>query len=1088
MQFIVPLSLVGIVILALLLGNYVRTSYRMPDTGWKVSLIMIVLGVATVILLTSWPPKQGIDLAGGVILIYEVDQELTRQNARQRRGEDSDSGATDQELGRVDMPALIQALSRRINPGGVQEIVVRKYGDSQVEIIIPKVKGPEVERVKKLITTGGFLKFMIVANERDHGYLWNLADDPNQEGQYEVLDNDGNVVGQWVKLQINPQAPEEEQPAYRVDPLTAKSRTVRGHKEVLMVVDPLFDLQGSDLASVRSGFKDVNPCVFFDMTVTGARKMGGLTTNNLPDTTAGHYSLLGIVMDGELVSAPRINETITSNGIIEGQFTKEEVDLLVNVLRAGRLPAVLRADPISQNEISPLLGDDTIAQGKTAIAISLVAVLVFMAIYYLFAGVVACLALVTNLVLILALMIFVGAAFSLPGMAGLVLTVGMSVDANVLIFERIREELRNGAALRMAIRNGFGRATRTIVDANVTTLITAVVLYGIGNEQLRAFAVTLIFGILMCLFTAIFCSRVIFDIAERRRWIKKLRMLHIVTSPNWNLIGKRHIAGFCSVTVIVVGLIAVYFRGPQIFDIDFLGGTSVQLLLKEDNRMPVAEVRQLANKMIDDGIVEEVSVTEVQSEQHGRGRIYRIDTSLPVEDESTDPPEGRSTVSPVTTVQTALINTFKDPAGSSILQTHAMNYLPPIPIDRSQLDPESIEREKEASIDAEVNNDAFDSTSGPDGLVPAANGTDDNSSSSPAGDEGDQSSYDRPGDNLLAMADQILLAQADTDTSSTPEAETETTSDTETSNAETSDAETSNAGTTETVTPTLTTTADASQSNLEFDEEINADTLTALVHETAEGLNLVRPDVVLLNDEWDGQGSQGYPQWTIRLSSNAEQAEQVLAALKGKLDGTPVWLAANQIGSKVAGDKTRMAVAAVIASLLGIIGYIWIRFQRVVYGLAAVVALVHDVLVTLGAIAVSAWLTHALGFLLIDEFKIGLPVVAAFLTIIGYSLNDTIVVFDRIREVKGKSPNLTAEIVNKSINQTLSRTVLTSLTTLIAVIILYVIGGQGIHAFAYALLVGVIVGTYSSIFVASPVLLWMSGSDKPERVREKVAA
>ena len=138
-------------------------------------------------------------------------------------------------------------------------------------------------------------------------------------------------------------------------------------------------------------------------------------------------------MDGELISAPRINSTITSSGVIEGSFTDEEVDLLVNVLRAGRLPAVLRSEPISQNEISPLLGSDTIRQGRIAIGVSLVAVLVFMLVYYRFAGFVACLALMLNLTLILALMIFVGAAFSLPGMAALVLTVGMSVDANVLI-------------------------------------------------------------------------------------------------------------------------------------------------------------------------------------------------------------------------------------------------------------------------------------------------------------------------------------------------------------------------------------------------------------------------------------------------------------------------------------------------------------------------------------------------------------------------------------------------------------------------------------------------------------------------------
>jgi SecD/SecF fusion protein len=169
------------------------------------------------------------------------------------------------------------------------------------------------------------------------------------------------------------------------------------------------------------------------------------------------------------------------------------------------------------------------------------------------------------------------------------------------------------------------------------------------------------------------------------------------------------------------------------------------------------------------------------------------------------------------------------------------------------------------------------------------------------------------------------------------------------------------------------------------------------------------------------------------------------------------------------------AITSILLSLFAIVGYIWIRFQHLTFGLAAVVALVHDVLVTLGAVALSYWVASAGGgLLLMDEFKISLPIVAAFLTVIGYSLNDTIVVFDRIREVKGKSPELTAGMIDASINQTLSRTVLTSLTTLIVVAILYGFGGEGIHGFAFALLVGVIVGTYSSMFIASPALLWMT--------------
>jgi SecD/SecF fusion protein len=180
------------------------------------------------------------------------------------------------------------------------------------------------------------------------------------------------------------------------------------------------------------------------------------------------------------------------------------------------------------------------------------------------------------------------------------------------------------------------------------------------------------------------------------------------------------------------------------------------------------------------------------------------------------------------------------------------------------------------------------------------------------------------------------------------------------------------------------------------------------------------------------------------------------------------------IGSKIAGDMKMKAITSIVLSLLAIVGYLWIRFQHITFGLAAVVALVHDVLVTLGAVALTHWIAQAGGFLLIEEFKISLPLVAAFLTVIGYSLNDTIVVFDRIREVKGKSPELTGEMIDKSINQTLSRTLLTSLTTFIVVGILYAFGGEGIHGFAFALLIGVIVGTYSSIFVASPSLLWMT--------------
>ena len=233
-------------------------------------------------------------------------------------------------------------------------------------------------------------------------------------------------------------------------------------------------------------------------------------------------------------------------------------------------------------------------------------------------------------------------------------------------------------------------------------------------------------------------------------------------------------------------------------------------------------------------------------------------------------------------------------------------------------------------------------------------------------------------------------------------------------------------------------------------------------------------------DGYKEEDGRSYSTWDLRIKLTPDEAGPRLESIKTRIADTPFFPALNSIGAKVAGSTQTRAVTALVASLLCIVGYIWIRFQHVVFGLAAVVALVHDVLVTLGVIALSYYVAPFLGFLMIDPFKIGLPALAAFLTIIGYSLNDTIVVFDRIREVRGKLPQLTEEIVNTSINQTLSRTLLTSMTTLIVVLILYVLGGQGIHGFAFALVVGVLVGTYSSIFVASPVLVWMSRPSTPK--------
>jgi len=222
------------------------------------------------------------------------------------------------------------------------------------------------------------------------------------------------------------------------------------------------------------------------------------------------------------------------------------------------------------------------------------------------------------------------------------------------------------------------------------------------------------------------------------------------------------------------------------------------------------------------------------------------------------------------------------------------------------------------------------------------------------------------------------------------------------------------------------------------------------------------------------------------LPFDSANAAIVMDKMREKLRTQPVWESVSKIESRVAGEMQRRAIAGLLLSLVFIVGYIWFRFQRLAYGIAAVIALVHDVLITLAFIAVSHWLFQPFGFLLIEDFKISLTTIAGFLTIIGYSLNDTIVVFDRIREVKGKSPNLTEQMINASVTQTLSRTLLTSSTTIVAILLMYIFGGEGIHGFAYCLFIGIMVGTYSSIFIAAPILVWFVKREQAAKLAAKV--
>ncbi|MEL7266780.1 MAG: protein translocase subunit SecD, partial [Planctomycetota bacterium] len=604
-EYSVVIGIIAAIVLCILpffIGDRISKILRQPHLSTRIGWILFALTVP-IATIAVFPFKLGVDLKGGTILTYGV-QAIT--------GGDADS--------RISAKAMAEPVKRRIDPSGVKEYVVRPYGDSQLEIIVPEVNQMEVERIKATLRQAGILQFAIVANNRDHEALRQrvMTEDPPNP-QREIRDGDV-IIGKWSRLGRDKQE-DTKTGLYpvRFNPLDVPGAVVRDAKtarilnppfnlsdelafsgwmrdngiadvEVLMNITPDLDVRGEDLASATTTRdQSGNPAIGFRLKDSASGKFFALTQENRPESD-GFQRNLAIMMDNELLSAPQINSPIQGDGIIQGRFTRDEVESMVNILKSGRLPGALTEEPIAENTIDATLGKDTIRKGTIAIGVSLVIVLVFILVYYRFSGMVACLALGLNLLMTLGTMIWISQPLSLPGLAGLVLTVGMSVDANVLIFERIREELAKGAANRMAIRNGFDKATRTIVDANVTTLITALVLYGFGTDQIRGFAVTLILGIIFSMITAIYFAKTIFDLAERSKSLS-LGMSNAMGTVGSGMTGKGEfdfmsrgtLSLAASAILIILGIASVFVRGGDILDIDLAGGSKVTAEVRGDD-------------------------------------------------------------------------------------------------------------------------------------------------------------------------------------------------------------------------------------------------------------------------------------------------------------------------------------------------------------------------------------------------------------------------------------------------------------------------------------------------------------------------
>ncbi|MCQ0987486.1 protein translocase subunit SecDF [Jiella marina] len=662
----------------------------------------------------------------------------------------------------------IEVVRRRVDELGTTEPVIQRQGDDRIMVQVPGLGDPQ--RLKALLNQTAKLTFRLV----------DQTEDPSAVAR-------------------GSRAPAGSELLYTTDSVP---QPILVQRQVMV--------SGENLTDAQAGFdpQTNEPVVNIRFDSQGAQRFGRVTQANVGKPFA-------IVLDNEVLSAPVIRTAILGGQAqISGSFTVQTANDLAVLLRAGALPATLNI--IEERTVGPGLGADSIAAGEIAGIIGAIAVVLFMLAAYGFLGIIANIALAVNVILLFAILTAIGATLTLPGIAGIVLTVGMAVDSNVLIYERIRDERRQGRSVVQAIDVGFQKALATIMDANITTLIAAVVLFFLGSGPVRGFAVTLAIGIVTTVFTAFTLTRWL--VAE---WVKRgrprelprgfIRLVPEVTRIPFMKVRLKMFA--LSMAFCVASIISVVAVGPN-FGIDFTGGTLVEVQAKEG----AADIGDIRQRLGDAGIAD----PQVQEFGTEREALIRIGSSGEVSDAS----------------QQALVDT----------------------------------------------------------------------------------------------ATEALTADYD----------------------------------------------------------------------------IRRTEVV---------------------------------------------------GPTVSGELAWAAVIGVLAALLAIMVYVWLRFEWQ-FAVGATIATVNDVILTLG-------------FLVVTQLDVSLSTIAAILTIVGYSLNDTVVIYDRVRENLRRFKKMPlGELLDLSDNEMLSRTTMTSVTTLLALTALFVFGGEVIRSFVASMIFGVIIGTFSSIFVAAPVLIF----------------
>ena len=602
---------------------------RNSSWKWLLLFVMVLLSLLRVLLPLDKPFSEkiplGLDLSGGVSMTLEVDREAVAQDVR----DEAEPDATEEEINakirdtmRDAQVRALQVVRNRIDARGTREPnIYPEKGSNRIVVQIPGAGEEERRQIEDELKQVAFLSFHLVHKD-NKALARDLLTAGKEPKGFKVIyiEDDPYLKRDWdqkVDVEFGDPFPDVRPPAAHMYRL----RRTYLHKHKLTVYQPIclkrkYEFSGEVLKDAKGEWTPMGQrYVELEFNGKGRKIFARVTEDYAPrgdrnlDSDQGRQ--LAIVLDDIVRSAPSIKQKISGGQArIDGYFPGDEADRLARVLRTGSLPAPIKI--VEKRTVDPSLGQDSIRSGLRAIAMGGALVVVFMMVYYMFSGVVANVALVLNLLMLPlgmiavsgALGVFVGATradnafdlpvLTLPGIAGILLAIGMAVDANVLIFERMREEFKSGKRLWAAIKAGYDRALVTIVDANLTTLLAGIILFFCGGSgPIRGFAVTLCAGILLSMFTALVVTRLLFDVLAHKFKLQRLRMLQIVKSPNVNFVGKRTFCAVLSLIVIGGTWAVLVSRGVQdetkVLGVDFTGGAATTLGFKD--KQPVEAVR-----------------------------------------------------------------------------------------------------------------------------------------------------------------------------------------------------------------------------------------------------------------------------------------------------------------------------------------------------------------------------------------------------------------------------------------------------------------------------------------------------------------